>query len=409
MNAPARCVSCEAQAVRVLVDFGPQPPSNRFEKEGCTSSEKHPLIVGQCAECGLVQLIDAMPPGMAKSRFEWLTYNEPESHLDDLVARLRRLPALRADSRIVGLTYKDDSTLARFNRLGYSNTYRFDTDADLGVHDRCAGLESIQAALDVAAASRLAARHGLADLLLARHVLEHAHAPLLFLKAASRLVKPGGYLLFEMPDCAKFIKACDYTFIWEEHIGYFCSQTLASLVANAGLTLKETIVYPYPLEDSLLGIVRNEPGTELEPTREQLERLLADGNTFARRYPELRARLQSLFTGWRREGKRVALFGAGHLAAKFANMFSLDNLIDCVIDDNPYKQALVMPGSRLAVRGSDALATRAIDLCLLALNPESEQKVLAKNQAFLERGGRFLSIFALSPSSVYKLGLHEPA
>ena len=402
MNAGTLCVCCEAEAVRVLIDFGPQPPSNRFEKEGC-ASETHPLVVGQCAACGLVQLIDAMPPGMAKSRFEWLTYNEPETHLDDVVARLRKLPGVRADSRIVGLTYKDDSLLARFNRLGCSNTYRYEPGTDLGVQDRCAGLESIQAALDGAAAARLAARHGVADLLLARHVLEHAHDPIGFLKALTALVKPGGYLLFEMPDCVKFIKACDYSFIWEEHIAYFSSQTLAAFVANAGLTLQQTIVYPYPLEDSLLGIVKNEPRATAPPTRVQVEPLLADGKTFAQRYPELRARLQSLFRVWQRQGKHVALFGAGHLAAKFANMFSLGDLIECVIDDNPHKQNLLMPGSRVPVRASTAL--EGIDLCLLSLNPESEQKVLAKNHAFLERGGRFLSIFASSPSAVHKLAI----
>jgi SAM-dependent methyltransferase len=348
-----------------------------------------------------VQLIDAMPPAMAKSHFEWLTYNEPESHLDGLLARLRELPGLGTGSRIIGLTYKDDSTLARFSRLGYSNTYRYEPGADLGVQDRCAGLETIQAAFDGAAVSRLKDRHGTADLLLARHVLEHAHDPIGLLKALTRLVKPGGYLLFEMPDCSKFIKACDYSFIWEEHIAYFSSETLAAFVANAGLTLQRTIVHPYPLEDSLLGIVKNEPMSGARMRREQLEPLLADGKTFARRYPELRARLQSLFSTWRREGKRVAIFGAGHLAAKFANMFSLGELIDCVIDDNPDKQNLMMPGSRLPVRGSAAL--HAIDLCLLSLNPESEQKVLAKNHAFLERGGRFLSIFASSPSAVHKL------
>lgn len=396
------CLCCRAEAVRVLVDFGPQPPSNRFERSDFTPGASHPLVVGQCTGCGLIQLIAPMPSAMAKSRFGWLTYNEPEGHLDDLVERLRQLPGLDSGSRIVGLTYKDDSTLARFNRLGYSSTYRYEPGADLGLQDPCAGLESIQEALDAAAASRLAARHGPADLLLVRHVLEHAHDPAAFLGAVRALVKPGGYLLFEMPDCTKFIKACDYSFVWEEHITYFCAQTLAALVGEAGLGMQEMIVHPYPLEDSLIGIVRNvaQPGAA-KPEQLAMRALLADGDAFMRRYSEAYVHLQSLFGAWQKGGKRVAIFGAGHLAAKFVNMFSLEKLVDCVIDDNPHKQDLLMPGSRLAIRGSAALESRAIDLCLLSLNPESEQKVLAKHQAYLDRGGRFLSIFALSPTSVY--------
>lgn len=396
MKAP--CLSCGGK-VSVLVDFGPQTPSNRFELPESPVRDRHPLVVGQCADCGLIQLIDPMAPAMAKSRFEWLTYNEPEGHLDDLVSRLRQLPGLDSNSRIVGLTYKDDTTLARFNRLGYGNTYRYQPAADFGLHDPCASLESIQAALDAPTATRLAASHGLADVLLVRHVLEHAHDPAAFLRAAATLVKPGGYLLFEMPDSEKFIKACDYSFIWEEHITYFCAPTLAALIGNAGLSLQDTIVYPYPLEDSLIGIVRNQPGAA--PRQQGRESLLADGTTFARRYPELRARLQALFGDWQRAGKKAAIFGAGHLAAKFVNMYGLEKLVDCVIDDNSHKRTLLMPGSRLAIRGSAELDTREINLCLLSLSPESEQKVRAKNQAFLDRGGRFLSIFALSPVSVY--------
>jgi hypothetical protein len=402
VKVPRPCLSCDGK-VSVLVDFGMQTPSNRFELPETPVMDRHPLVAGQCGDCGLIQLSDPMAPAMAKSRFEWLTYNEPEGHLDDLVSRLCKLPGVSASSRIAGLTYKDDSTLARFNRLGYANTYRYEPAADFGLTDSCASLESIQAALDAPTAARLAASHGLADVLLVRHVLEHAHDPVLFLRAAATLVKPDGYLLFEMPDSEKFIRACDYSFIWEEHITYLCAPTLAALIGNAKLSLQDTIVYPYPLEDSLIGIVRNAPGAA--PRQQGREALLADGAKFAHRYPELRARLQMLLGDWQRTGKKTAIFGAGHLAAKFVNMYGLEKLVDCVIDDNSHKRALLMPGSRLPIRGSVDLDVCGIDLCLLSLSPESEQKVRAKNQAFLDRGGRFLSIFALSPVSVYAADL----
>jgi hypothetical protein len=400
--APVSCVCCGIPSVEVLLDFGPQPPSNRFVRPDAPDEEAHPLVVGQCPECGLIQLIDPMPFSMVKSHFDWVAYNEPEGHLDELVARLRGLPGLSPDSRITGLTYKDDSTLARFNRAGYVNTFRYDLAADLGLGDPCAGLESVQAALSESLASGLAARHGRAEVLVARHVLEHAHDPTSFLGAVAKLVKPGGYLVFELPDCTKFVRACDYSFIWEEHIAYFSSHTLSKLVHNAGLMIHETKLYPYPLEDSLVGVVRNQPPGTQPAVREGLEAALGEGRNFAERFSGLRERLQTAFRSWRGRGKRTAIFGAGHLAAKFVNLFSLREWLECIVDDNPRKQALLMPGSRLPIVGSAALGSGAIDLCLLSLNPESEQKVLAKNRAFVERGGQFLSIFALSPRTVYK-------
>ena len=402
MASPAPCLGCGARAADVLVDFGLQPPSNRFERAGAGTTETHPLVLGQCAACGLLQLLEPMPPAMARSRFEWLTYNEPEGHLDELVARLCRLPGVGPASRIAGVTYKDDTTLARFKRLGYANTYRYDMAADLELRDPCAGLESIQGAMDEARAGALAARHGLADLLVVRHILEHAHRPAAFLRLLRALVKPGGRLVCEMPDCAKFVHACDYSFVWEEHIAYFSRQTLAGLLDSAGVEVESAHLFPYPLEDSLIAVVRNAKPAAAARARGDLDAALADGQAFARRFAGMGERMRRLFGRWRLDGKRVAVFGAGHLAAKFVNFFALGALLECVIDDNPRKQTLLMPGSRLPIRGSAELASRPIDICLLSLNPESEQKVLAKNQSFLARGGRFLSIFALSPQSVYR-------
>ena len=396
------CLCCAAPTVGVLLDFGWQPPSNRFLRPDTPDPEGHPLVVAQCTACGLMQLVDPMPSSMAKSRFEWLTYNEPEGHLDDLVKRLSELPGMSPRSRVVGLTYKDDSTLARFNRAGLGETFRYDMAADLELRDPCAGLESVQSALSDALAAKLVARYGDADMLVARHVLEHAHNPRAFLKAAAKLVKPGGYLVFEMPDCTKFVRACDYSFIWEEHIIYFSPRTLSVFVQNADLAVQDTLLYPYPLEDSLVGIVRNAtPAGNRLRSAQDLGRALADGQNFASRFSELGSRLQAGLRSWRKQGKRIAIFGAGHLAAKFVNFFRLRDSLDCVIDDNSDKQALLMPGSRLPILTSATLGTRAIDICLSSLNPESEQKVLAKNRAFVEGGGSFLSIFALSARTVY--------
>jgi len=385
----SRCLGCAAREVATLLDFGPQPPSNRFEQRGAPPAEKHPLTVGQCQACGLVQLIGAMPPAMAKSRFEWLTYNEPEGHLDDLVSRLRGL--LGSDSRIVGVSYKDDTTLARFNRLGYANTYRYQPGADLGISDRCAGLETLQAVLTKGDLS------GDADLLLARHILEHAHEPAAFIAALKRLAKPGGHIVLEVPEASKFIRACDYSFLWEEHIAYFTRGTLATALLHGGVSIQEMRAYPYAFEDSLIAVVRNTAPASVPLGADMLQ----EGAAFGRRHAEISAGWRRRLGAWKAGGKRVGIFGAGHLAAKFVNLLGLADLIDCVIDDSANKQALLMPGSRLPIRGSTALVPGTVDVCLLSLSPESEQKVRAKYAAYLQRGGEFHSIF--------RMAAHEPA
>lgn len=389
------CISCQVTSVRELLEFGSQPPSNRFYSDASPQVDAHRLALGQCVCCGLIQLVDPMPVDMVRSRYPWIGYNEPENHLDSMVERLIETLDLRQSSRIVGLTYKDDSTLARFERSGFSNTYRYDARSDLGVENPAAGLETIQRAMTSTLATQLVQRHGLADVLIARHVLEHAHAPREFLDGLKQLVKPDGFLIFETPESTKFLGAFDYTFVWEEHISYFTRETLGRLLTWAALSPVELFAYPFQLEDSLIAIVRPLPGiaSDFRPLSRDLEL----GAEFAAHFLDSRDRVRNELGMLKRAGKRVAVFGAGHLAAKFLNFFELADIVDCVIDDNPNKLGMHMPGSGLVVRPSSILVDEKIDLCLLSLSPESEKKVIAAKHAYVESGGVFRSIFALSP------------
>ena len=390
-----QCISCSTTSVKPLLDFGQQPPSNRFFRLGEPQSESHLLALGQCAACGLVQLVDPMSEEMVRSHHAWLSYNEPEGHLDQMVDDLIRLTSLTPDSRIVGLSYKDDTTLARFKRCGFENTYRYDMEQDLCIADPLAGLETIQCAVTPKRADALTKKHGQADLLVVRHLLEHAQAPKLFLDALRRLVKPAGSLIFEMPDSKKFLAACDYSFVWEEHIAYFTVETLHRLIQHARFDLGASLTYEYPLEDSLVAVVRPfSPGNSaVKPAAAEI----ALGDQYGRHFAQARERARADLFRLKNEGKRVAVFGAGHLAAKFLNLFDLQDLIYCVIDDNPHKLGLRMPGSGVPVRPSSVLIDEKIDLCLLSLNPESEKKVIAAKQVYLDQGGQFRSIFTLSP------------
>ena len=107
-------------------------------------------------------------------------------------------------------------------------------------------------------------------------------------------------------------------------------------------------------------------------------------------------RVRRLLDEHRRSGGRIALFGAGHLACTFVSVFGVAESIEFIIDDNPHKRGLYMPGSHLPIVGSAALLEDDITLCLLSLNPIGEEKVIGNNQAFVDRGGVFASIFPAS-------------
>ena len=174
----SRCTVCQSKSLFPCLSFGKQPPSNRFlapEVNNVTFSEDfYSMSLGYCLQCGTIQLVDRMSIEVIKPRYDWLVYNEPEKHLDAVANKLRELPDINASSRFLGITYKDQSTLDRMRRLGLPNVECISED-DLNCPEALFGLETIQDTLSNGSTiTRLRKIYGSADVILVRHILEHA-------------------------------------------------------------------------------------------------------------------------------------------------------------------------------------------------------------------------------------------
>jgi hypothetical protein len=392
------CQLCSAPEVETLIDFGLQPICNRFPKTAAEPEATFPMVLEQCRACGLVQTTQPVPAAELRPRVDWITYNEPEGHLDILADKLARLPGLTKSAVFGGISFKDDSLLRRMRERGFGSTWRLDPQIDLGITESGIGAETLQDRLTPDSARRVAAKRGRADVLLVRHIFEHAHRTLQFAAALKELIKPGGYVLFEIPDCEKALDVCDYSTLWEEHVLYFTPATFRQSFAQCGFSLTSYDCFPYTLENSLVGIGRVDAKLAREPV--SVERDRERGQRFAGQLAAQRGKYRQFLAEHRKARGPVAMLGAGHLACTFINLLELKGYVEFLVDDNPNKRGLFMPGSRLPIVGSAALLERGIKLCLLTVAVEREEKVIQKNEAFVQAGGTFASIF---PASKYAL------
>ncbi len=395
------CYICRSENVFELLDLGLQPISNRFLKASDAEEYRAPLGISQCQNCGLIQITQPVPAKELRPSYDWITYNEPEPHLDRVAKVISVIPGLTPSSKIWGVSFKDDSLLCRLEGLGFSNTYRFDPASDLDIDFKGVGVESIQDEITPQRLTNLAQRHGHPDIIIARHIIEHAHDFHKFITALSSVISPQGYLVLEAPDCQRAIDLMDYTTIWEEHTLYFTPQAFRTMFRYYNLDLIYSEIFPYAFENSLVGIGRvnstvskdkNEKQKEPDLLKKELER----GQHFSNSYPGFKDALGQHLDNIREQKGKIALFGAGHLACAFINYLAVKDYISFVVDDNPHKQGLFMAGSGIPIFPSTALVTEKVRLCLFSLSPELEDKVMDKNQAYLQQGGQFASIFPAS-------------
>src|SRR4029077_15992799 len=103
------CPSCNPPRVQALMDCGPHPICNRFLRDPKATELLHPLRIGQCQACGLVQTLDPVPAAALVPAGDWITYNEPEGHLDRVAETLASLLGLAPGSVFGGVSFKDDT------------------------------------------------------------------------------------------------------------------------------------------------------------------------------------------------------------------------------------------------------------------------------------------------------------
>ncbi len=390
------CQVCFNKSVKLILNLGPQPLCNRFVQVKNETEYFHPLILGQCCECGVMQIVSPVPDKEIVPHFKWLHYNEPEGHLDDLSEKICSLPGINSGSVACGITYKDDSLLKRImDRIG--KTWRVDPENDLSITTPGAGGETVQAHLTLNSSRSLISKHGLADIVIARHIYEHASNTKNVLEALKSLVTDNGYIIFEIPDCSKVLKNNDYSMLWEEHILYFTPSTFKNSLGYFGLEMVSYKKYSYPIENALVAIVRKVKSGSVnkKPLHEpNLTNELTLGTEYSTGFEKCKKSVKEATCRIKSQGKKVAVFGAGHLSCMFINLMELGKDIEFVVDDDPNKKGLYMPGSKLPIYGSDALINNEISLCLLSLSPDSEKKVIANNQQYLSGGGEFRSIFS---------------
>jgi C-methyltransferase C-terminal domain len=214
---------------------------------------------------------------------------------------------------------------------------------------------------------------------------------------------PGGAIIVEVPDSAKFLQAHDYSFLWEEHVCYFVEETFRAMAVRAGFEVAVLVRYPGQLEDALVAVLRARTEVEQDAEDSRTVALAPDlfslyRDDFVKTRDRLHARLARQFGS---SSRGVALFGVGHQAIMFANVFGITPFIAAAVDDDPNKRGHFPPGFSVPITSSAELLEQPdLSICLLAVSPRAEHKVRDKLAPLSARGVQISSIFAGVENSI---------
>jgi SAM-dependent methyltransferase len=406
-----RCRICGAEGVQPFLDLGKTPLSDGLVRpERLEGPEpRYALEVAFCPSCKIVHILE----DVAQEILFPEDYPYFSSYSDHLLAHSRDhalgLVASRGlgpDSLVVELASNDGYLLRNFVEAGVPvlgidpapNQVRIANEA--GVRSLCEffGLELAERL--VAGQHPGVGAPAQADVIIANNVC--AHVPDLngFVAGMKRLLAPGGLITIENPYVRDLIDHCEFDTIYHEHLYYHSCIGWLGLAERHGLHLHHVEYFP-DLHGGTLRWHLSHAGPDAPARSPELEAYLAEERRigldtfdyyagFARRVEQLRTDLLALVRRLKAEGASIAAYGAAAKGSTMLNYVGVDtDLVDFVVDRNPHKQGLHMPGTHQPILPVEALAERRPDYTLI-LAWNFREEIMRQQAAYAEAGGRFI-------------------
>ena len=394
----AQCRSCGSAELEDLIAFGDSPIADRLVRPDDPRPEiAAPLTLAFCRSCALCQIRETLAPRLLFSEdYPYYSSVSPallrhfHASADDLVARY----GLGPGALVVEAASNDGYMLQAFHERGIGVLGVDPADGPVRAA-REKGIETVHDFFTADLARDLAAQGRRADLFLANNVLAHVADTNDFVAGIAAVLAGDGHAVIEAPYLLDLVDHGAFDTIYHQHLLYLSLTALAPLFERHGLHLNDAARLKVH-GGSVRLFVSRRPGRSprlAEMLAQERARGIASGAFYAdflARIARLRDGTRAALAEAREAGKRVAGYGAAAKGTTLLHFFGLDAAdLDFIVDRSPWKQGLMMPGTRIPIVAPAHLSRDTADVVLvLAWNFANE--IVRENRAFAEAGGQFL-------------------
>jgi 2-polyprenyl-3-methyl-5-hydroxy-6-metoxy-1,4-benzoquinol methylase len=381
----ATCRFCGTALTRSFANLGVTPPSNAYLREADLDKPEmfYPLHARVCESCFLVQLEEFTSPEEIFTDYAYFSSFSQSwlRHAEDYAAMAIARFGLGHDSRVIEVASNDGYLLQFFARRGIA-VLGIEPAANVARQAEAKGVPTLVRFFGRATSRKLVQEGNRADLLIGNNVL--AHVPNLndFVAALRIALKPEGVVTIEFPHLMRLIEEAQFDTIYHEHFSYFSFLTAERIFAAHGLRICD--VESLATHCGSLRIYACHADARHKPTAavarlEAAERAAGlDSLKIYEGFGERVARIKRGFVRFLIEAKDAGKSIAGYGAAAKGNTLLVTSgvgpdLIDYVVDANPHKQGLYLPGSHIPIMAPSHIAeTRPDYIVILPWNLKNE-------------------------------------
>ncbi len=398
----ARCRSCGAPLRDTFVDLGMSPLCESYVRpEALNAMERFfPLHALVCRGCWLVQLEQYVSSEEIFSEYAYFSsYSDSwVAHAKAFVEGAIRRFGLGRDSQVVELASNDGYLLQWFVRAGIP-ALGIEPAANVAAAAEKRGVTTLVRFFGAALAGELASAGRRADLLVGNNVL--AQVPDLndFVAGMRTVLAPRGVITMEFPHLLRLMEGNQFDTIYHEHFSYFSLRTVQGLFSRHGLAVFD--VEELPTHGGSLRVYARHAEDGTRPTGPSVGAMLSREEEFGltriecyrgftSRVEEAKRGLLELLIRLRREGKRIAGYGAPGKGNTLLNYCGIRrDFLDFTVDRSTYKQGLYLPGTHVPIHAPEEIARRRPDYVLI-LPWNFKDEIMTQMAAIRSWGGQFI-------------------
>jgi hypothetical protein len=405
-NAPAaaarlHCRLCDSYRLRSVLDLGATPAreSSLTVDELDLPETMLPLHLRLCEDCLLLQIPALITPEDIFTEYPHFSSSSDiwVQHAKDFVDQAVELLELGTESFVVEVGSNDGYLLRHVIAAGVP-CLGIEPSSNVGATARDRGVSTLSAFLDERLARRVRAEYGPADLVVVNNVYGHVPDLLGFTRALRGLVADEGWITIEVHHALNLVSQSQFDAIDHEHFQHYTLLSATRALATAGLAVVDVELLPTdggslriwarpariaaPASERVTGVLRMEKLAGLHRV---------DGYRQLRpRTEALRQQLLRFLLQCRADGKRVVGYGAsGHRNTLLNYCGIRGDLLEYIVDRNPYKHGRFTPGMHIPIRDPRLLAEDRPDV-VLALPWKLEPELTDQLSYIADWGGQLV-------------------
>jgi hypothetical protein len=377
------CRGCSGEKLFSALDLGELPIANELLLTPESTSEKFPLHLRICGDCGLGQVGDVVTPERIFLDYRYLSSMSTTflKHASDFVTQFAQNNTFSRADWVLEIASNDGYLLKNFVALGVDSV-GVEPAENVAELSKKYGINVINEFFSSKLAGELLNKFGYPKLIVANNVLAHVPDLIDFVSGISILCGPQTQISIENPSLVNILAEMQFDTIYHEHYSYLSATSVQKIAKISGLDLvrvENLMVHGgsnrYWLRSVSSGIQADETVHSAILKEEKI--CLFEYQEWAN-YSSKVSHILNSFHTWLQEGHKKGLkiygYGAAAKASTLLNSINADsNLIAAIADISLEKQERYLPAHGIKIISPEQLvAEKPTDVVIFPWNIKIE-------------------------------------